>query len=56
MDKEQVFGLIRHVLTFVGGILVTKGILDETLVTEIVGGVVTIAGAVWSFVDKLKGK
>jgi hypothetical protein len=50
--KEQVLGIIRHSLTFVGGILITKGLLDETMVTELVGGVCTLTGAIWSIIVK----
>lgn len=52
LTKEQVLGIIRHTLTFVGGILVTKGLVDETAVTEIIGGVITLTGAIWSIVAK----
>lgn len=54
MNKDQVLGIIRHALTFVGGILVTKGLIDAGMVTEIVGGAVTLVGAVWSFLAKTK--
>ena len=50
--KEQTLGLIRHVLTFVGGILVTKGLIDDATSLEVVGGIVTIVGAVWSVFSK----
>jgi hypothetical protein len=52
MNKERILGIVRHTLTFVGGILIMKGIVDEALVTEIVGGAVTLAGAIWSIFDK----
>ena len=52
LTKEQVLGIIRHTLTFVGGILITKGLVDETTVTEIIGGVITLTGAIWSIVAK----
>lgn len=48
MSKDQVLGLIRHVLTFAGGILVSKGILDEGMVVEAVGAVIGLIGTVWS--------
>ena len=54
MSKEMVLGLVRHSLTFVGGLLVTKGLLDTNLLTEIVGGVITIVGGVWSIIAKKK--
>lgn len=52
LTKEQVLGIIRHTLTFVGGILITRGIFDETVVTELIGGVCTLTGAIWSIVAK----
>jgi hypothetical protein len=56
MNKEQVLGIIRHILTFGGGIAVAKGVLDEGTVTLIIGGVVSLVVTVWSIVDKIKGK
>ena len=52
LTKEQVLGIVRHTLTFVGGIVVAKGLIDEAVVTEIVGGVLTLTGAIWSIVAK----
>jgi hypothetical protein len=52
LTKEQILGIIRHALTFVGGIFVMRGLVDETIVTEIVGGVITLTGAIWSIVSK----
>jgi len=54
LTKEQVLGIIRHVLTFVGGIVVMKGLIDDTTATEIIGGVVSLTGAIWSIVAKTK--
>jgi hypothetical protein len=31
-----------------------KGVIDESIVTEIVGGVMTAIGGIWSIVDKTK--
>ena len=52
LTKEQVLGIIRHTLTFVGGILIMKGIIDEGTVQEIIGGVITLTGTIWSVVYK----
>lgn len=52
LTKEQILGILRHTLTFVGGILVTKGLIDETTVTEIIGGIITLTGTIWSVVAK----
>jgi hypothetical protein len=52
LTQEQVFGLIRHSLTFVGGILVMKGIVDEPVWAEISGSVLTLVGGIWSITAK----
>jgi len=52
MTKEQVLGVFRHVLTFVGGIIMAKGLIDEALVNEIIGTIVTVIGTTWSIVTK----
>lgn len=54
LTKEQVLGIVRHSLTFFGGLVVAKGYADEATVTQIVGSVVTLAGAVWSILSKNK--
>ena len=33
LTKDQVLGITRHALTFVGGILIMKGLVDEALFT-----------------------
>jgi hypothetical protein len=50
--KEQVLGIVRHVLTFAGGIVIAKGLADENTVNEIIGGVITLVGTIWSIVSK----
>jgi hypothetical protein len=52
LNKEQVMGIVRHTLTFIGGIVVMKGLVDETVVTEVIGSVMTLVGTVWSILDK----
>lgn len=54
LSKEQFLGILRHVLTFVGGFLVMQGLVDESLVLELSGSVVTLAGGIWSILDKSK--
>ena len=50
MNREQVLGIIRHALTFIGGILIIKGAASEGLVNEVIGAVITAVGAVWSVI------
>jgi hypothetical protein len=52
LTKEQIMGIIRHALTFVGGIVVMKGLVDESVITEIIGGAMTLTGAIWSIINK----
>ena len=52
MNKEQVLGILRHALTFVGGILVAKGLVDESTFVELSGAVITLVGGVWSVLSK----
>lgn len=52
LTKEQILGIVRHGLTFIGGILVMKGLVDETTITEIVGGLITLTGTIWSIISK----
>lgn len=52
MNKEQVLGLVRHVLTFVGGIYIAKGLVDEGTASEVIGAIITLVGSVWSVVSK----
>ena len=52
LTKEQILGIVRHTLTFVGGIVVMKGLVDEATVTEIIGGVMTLTGTIWSVINK----
>jgi hypothetical protein len=52
--KEKTLGIVRHALTFVGGVLVTQGVLDDAMFMELFGAVMTLVGGVWSVIDKTK--
>lgn len=54
LTKEQLLGIVRHTITFIGGILVMKGIVEDSMIQEILGGVTTLVGAIWSIVVKNK--
>lgn len=48
----MILGIVRHVLTGAGSILVTKGLADSGTVEAGVGAVITLAGLIWSVVHK----
>jgi len=53
MDWKIAAGLLaRHLLTTLGGIIVTKGWIDSSQLEPITGAVLVIAGVVWSIVQK----
>ena len=56
MKKDLILALIRHTLTFVGGLFIMKGIVDESTVTEVVGGIVSLTSVVWMTIQKIKGE
>jgi hypothetical protein len=52
--NDKLLGIIRHGLTFVGGVLVTQGVIDDALFAELFGAAMTLIGGVWSVIDKNK--
>jgi hypothetical protein len=51
MNKEQIFGIIRHLLTSVGGVIITN---VRWHVAEITGSIIAIVGVIWSVLSKKK--
>ena len=54
--QSAIIALLRHLLTFIGGTLVAKGLLDATALQEIIGALITLISVGWMAVDKVKGK
>lgn len=52
MDKAIYLGLARHLLTFGGGVLVSKGMVDPGSLEQLIGAVITIGGIIWSALEK----
>ena len=52
--QSAVIALLRHLLTFIGGTLVAKGILDSAALTEIIGAIISILSVTWMAVSKYK--
>jgi hypothetical protein len=49
MTPEQIQGFVRHFLTLLGGVFVTKGFIDEQTMLEVVGAVITLGSFILSF-------
>jgi hypothetical protein len=56
MNLEQLQGIVRHVLTFGGGLLVTYGYITDLMYSELIGGSTALAGLIWSIISKNKTK
>lgn len=52
LNKDQVFGIVRHGLSFLGGILLIKGQVSEGQWYELSGAAMSFLSVVWSVVDK----
>ena len=50
--QSAIIALLRHLLTFIGGTLVAKGILDSAALTEIIGAIITLVSTGWMLVSK----
>lgn len=51
---EVALSAFRQVLIFVGGILVGKGIVDQSFIDAVVPAVVTLSASIWGLVAKAK--
>lgn len=56
MTADIILGLIRHVLTIVGGYYVARGKLDSGSADTIVGAISSLIGVVWSVQNKVQAK
>jgi hypothetical protein len=56
MTKEVIQSLARHILTALGALLVSKGVVGHAETEAIVGGIVASIGLGWSVWDKFKNR
>ncbi len=56
MTQEAILALVRHGLTLFGGGLVNMGVMTNADLTTGVGGLIAVAGVVWSVVRKYRNK
>ena len=54
--QSAIIALLRHLLTFIGGTLVAKGILDSATLQEVIGALITLISVGWMAVEKVKAK
>jgi hypothetical protein len=52
LTKEQIMGVVRHGLTFLGGLLVVKGQVSDAQWYEISGAAMSFLAVIWSVMDK----
>jgi hypothetical protein len=56
MTKEVIQSLVRHILTALGALMVSKGVVGQADTEAIVGGVVASIGLGLSVWDKFKNR
>ena len=54
MDSAQFGGIVRAVLSAIGGYLVGQGMVDQATAEQLGGGLAVVAAAVWSWISKRK--
>lgn len=52
MDPVMIGGIVRALLAALGGVLVTKGVVDNGTVESIAGAAAVIVTGVWSVLSK----
>ncbi len=53
-SKAKILGQVRSLLIAAGAFAVGRGYFDEVAMMEIVGGLVAVFGAAWSWFDPAK--
>lgn len=49
---DYIAGLIRHFLTIAAGGLIAKGVIDQSIADQIIGGIIALGGVGWSLAEK----
>ena len=52
MTGEQIWGVVRTLLAFGGGFVVSKGYIDDATLTAVIGALGTLFVAGWSIISK----
>jgi hypothetical protein len=53
MGADIWMGFGRHILTMLGGVLVSKGYIDASTLDQVIGAVLTLVGFWWSYTHKV---
>lgn len=48
LTPDVIVSILRHVLTFVAGIIVTRGWIDAELATQLVGSIIGLVGVLFA--------
>lgn len=56
LTQEQVMSLVRHLITLLGGILMTKGLIQENQLQELIGSGVSLTSILWMIYSKKEEK
>jgi hypothetical protein len=51
---DGIKGIIRHVITTLAGSLIANGVITESDLQAIIGGVLVLISVIWSWVSKKK--
>jgi hypothetical protein len=54
MGSTEVGGIVRALVSALGGVLVTKGLIDNETAMTLGGAIVPLVVAIWSVVSKRK--
>lgn len=56
METTIYLGIVRHLLTLLGGIIISKGYITQGAFDMIIGAILSIAPQIWSIVEKIDVK
>lgn len=52
MNADMIMSLVRHLMTFGGGFLVSRGLLDAASLETVIAAVVSLVGVGWGIFNK----
>ncbi len=52
MTRENIISLVRHLVSLIGGLLVAKGLANDSVIMEVGGAIAAIFAIVWSIKDQ----